>query len=126
MATLLFQPPVMTIDLEKQLSIRGVVTGPDGEALEGIGLWAWQGDSPNSGYGETGADGVFDIPVPNGSFTLDVYAVSGEWCFVGWYGPEGFTTVGEEATRAEVGGADVTGIEIRLPASPDELCMREG
>ena len=111
-----------TIDLKQQLRIRGVVTAPDGEPLEGIGLWAWQGEATNSGYGETGADGVFDIPVPSGSFTLDVYAVSGECSFVGWYdGAGSITTVREDATHIEVDGESVIDIVIRLPDHPDAL-----
>ena len=111
-----------TIDLKQQLGIRGVVTGPDGEPLEGIGLWAWQGEATNSGYGQTGADGVFDIRVPSGSFTLDVYAVSGECSFVGWYdGTGGLTTTSSLAARVVVDVASVGGINIRLPAPPGDL-----
>ena len=44
---------------------------------------------------------------------------------MGFFGPGGFTTQSEEATRVEVGDADVTGIEIKLPASPEELCNRQ-
>ena len=111
-----------TIDLKQQFRIRGVVTGPDGEPLEGIGLWAWQGEATNSGYGQTGADGVFDIRVPSGSFTLDVYAVSGECSFVGWYdGTGGLTTTSSLAARVVVDVASVGGINIRLPAPPGDL-----
>ena len=40
---------------------------------------------------------------------------------LGYYGAGGFTTLGDAATRVEVGDADATGIEIRLPDSPDQL-----
>ena len=40
---------------------------------------------------------------------------------VGYYGPGGFTTWREEAS-VEIGGNGAIGIEIRLPATPDELC----
>ena len=64
--------------------IQGVVVGPDGEPLEGIGLWAWQGTGGKNGYARTGLSGVFDIRVPDGSFTLDVYAAPDSDCsFVG-------------------------------------------
>ena len=111
-----------TIDIRKDFSIEGVMLGPDGEPLEGIGLWAWKGEVSNSGSGTTGADGTFHIRVPDGSFTLDVYADFDAGCtFVGRYGPDGFTTVRREATLIKVDGADVTDIVIRLPAPPDEL-----
>ena len=54
-------------------------------------LWkVWEyglgkGKQRKAGYDDTGADGAFDIRVPDGSFTLDVYAISGECSFVGWY-----------------------------------------
>ena len=89
-------------------------------AAEAWWLWAYAGQ-----------DGTFEIRLLDGwsgSAILSTYAceiVPG--CdLVGYYGPGGFTTLGEEATRVEVGDADVTGIEIKLPASPDELCNRQG
>ena len=111
-----------TIDIKRKLRIQGVVVGPDGEPLEGIGMWAWQGETYNSGYGETGADGVFDIRVPDGSFTLDVYAISGECSFLGWYDGSGsITTSRSLAVKIIVDGANIEGIEIRLPERPDQL-----
>lgn len=102
--------------------IRGVVVGPEGEPLEGIGLWAWQGSDANSGYARTGPGGVFDIRVPEGFFTLDIYAAPDSECsFVGWYGPGGFTTTREHAGQVEVTDTDVTGIEIVLPDEPAKL-----
>ena len=101
-------------------NIKGVVLGPNGEPLGKIGLWAWQGDDIN-GYGVTAPDGTFDIRVPDGKFSLDVYVDEGECSFVGWYGPGGFTTTRRHATRIEIDGADVTGIEIRLPDDRKEL-----
>ena len=101
--------------------IRGVITGPDGKPLEGIGIWAWQGQVANSGYSRTGADGVFVIRVPDGSFTLDIWA--GEGCsWVGWHdGTGGLATIRSEAAMVHVTGVDVTGIEIRLPDHPANL-----
>ena len=56
--------------------IRGVMVGPEGGKLQGIGLWAWQVTTKNhsGGQGETDQDGAFAIQVPDGLFTLDVYA----------------------------------------------------
>ena len=106
-------------------NIRGVVTGPDGEPLEGIGLWAWQGKRDNSGYGRTGEDGKFDIRVLKGSYTLDLY--TGEECgFVGWYnGVGGMTTIRGEASKVEVKAVSVEGVEIRLPDRPEDLPLIE-
>ena len=103
------------------VTIQGKVIGPNGRPLEGIGLWAWAGSVDNSGNAMTGEDGAFAIAVPDGSFTLDVYA-PGEGCtFIGWYGPGGFTTVREDATRIEVDGESVVDIVVRLPDHPDSL-----
>ena len=63
----------------------------------------------------------------SGSCILSIHADEVGACgLVGDYRPGGFTTLSEEATRVEVGAADVIGIEIRLPASPYELCNRQG
>ena len=102
--------------------IQGQVIGPDNQPLEGIFLWAWAGSVDNSGNATTREDGSFAIVVPDASFTLDVHA-AGEGCTpVGWYGPGGFTTVREDATRIEVDGESVLDIVVRLPDHPDVLC----
>ena len=112
----------------RQSMVSGAVLGPDGETVAGIwieltaeALWQW---------GVTGQDGTFKIRLLDGwsgSYLLSIYAdeVVPGCGLVGFYGPGGFTTLREEATRVEVGDADVTGIEIRLPASPDDLCNRQ-
>ena len=106
---------------DEVVAIQGKVVGPDNQPLEGIRLWAWQGSRANSALRRTKEDGTFAIPVPDGSFTLLVY-VPGEGCtFVGRYGPGGFTTVREDATRIEVDGESVLDIMIRLPEHPDAL-----
>ena len=109
----------------RQSMVSGAVLGPDGEPVAGIWIeltafWQW---------GVTGQDGTFEIRLLDGwsgSAILRIFSggiVPG--CeLVGFYGPGGFTTLSEEATRVEVGDADVTGIEIKLPASLDELCTR--
>ena len=106
---------------EEILTIQGKVVGPNEQPLQGIYLWAWAGSVDNSGNATTGEDGSFAIVVPDGLFSLDVYA-PGEGCtFVGWHGPGGFTTVRENATRIEVDGESVLDIVIRLPDHPDAL-----
>ncbi len=109
------------LNVEWPNRIQGIVTGPNREPLEGIGLWAWQGRKANSGFGRTGEDGTFDISVLSGSFTLVVYA--GEGCsFVGWYdGSGGITTDGSRAGRVIVDATSVGGIQIKLSARPDDL-----
>ncbi len=107
---------------EESFRIQGRVVGPDDQPLEGIGLWAWQGDANNSGVGSTRSDGSFVLVVPGGSFTLDVYADFVAGCtFVGWLGPDGFTTSHKEAVRVQVNGANVSGIVIKLPKQLDQL-----
>ena len=102
--------------------IQGRVVGPDDQPLEGIGLWAWQGQRENSESGRTGSIGAFVLWVPDGSFTLDIYADFDAGCtFVGWLDPGGFTVSREEAVRVEVNGADVKGIVIKLPKQLDQL-----
>ena len=103
--------------------VQGTVLGPDGEPLEGIGLWVWGGSTDNSKFGGSSSDGRFDLDHQNGTFTLRVYSLEdGVWRHIGWYGGEtGFTTDREQATVIEIDGDDVTGIEIRLPSDPADL-----
>ena len=96
--------------------IRGTVLGVDGTPLEGFGVWVWGGATDNSKLGVTSADGTFDIAHQDGTFVLRIYIWKVKaWHLVGWYGVGGFTANEEGAARIEVDGADVTGIEIRLP-----------
>ena len=109
--------------VEETFTISGLVSGPDGEPLEGIGIWAWQAQGETGESAETGADGTFLVRVPRGSFTLDVYADLGAGCtFVGWYDEAGglATERGRAATVAP-DDAGVEGIAIRLPGDPGRL-----
>ncbi len=103
--------------------VQGTVLGPGGEPATGIGVWVWGGSTDNSKLGGTSADGTFDIPHQNGTFVVRVYIWKDEvWHQVGWYGgPTGFTTDRAQAAEIEVGGSDVTGIEIRLPVDFTDL-----
>ena len=106
--------------------IQGVVVGPDATPLEGIGVWAWQGDAATSGYALAASDGTFFIAVSDGTFTLDVHLNTGDGCtLAGWHGPGGFTTDADSATRIQVDGANVEGITIKLPGQPDEVPYHE-
>ena len=110
----------------------GAVLGPDGEPVLGIGIGLFDSVSgfwPRE-WGDTGQDGTFEIRLLEGwpgSLILGIYADEVAWpCGqLGYYGPGGFTTQREAATRVEVGDADVTGIEIRLPASPEALLPQQ-
>ena len=102
--------------------ILGTLVGPGGAGVEGVGVWAWSGDADTSGFATTRGDGTFAIGVPDGTFTLDIYANTGEDCtFVGWYGPNGFTITRGSAALVVVDGGDVSGIEIILPQPREEL-----
>ena len=116
-----YKPSEVQYPSNEIVTIQGKVIGPNNQPLEGIFLWVWARRSDNSGNASTGEDGSFAIVVPDGSFTLDVYAAGGGCTFVGWYGPGGFTTVGEDATRIEVDGESVVDIVVRLPDLPDAL-----
>ena len=96
--------------------VQGTVLGPDGEPLEGIGVWVWGGSYDNSKLETSAPDGTFDIAHQNGTFTLRIYTWKDEvWHHLGYYGQGGFTPVEAQAAEIEVDGADVTGIQIRLP-----------
>ena len=107
--------------------VEGVVLGPDGEGLHGIGL-TLLGNSV--WIAEPNQAGSFGLHVFNGTYTIKLYAdvgsrrdVAGATAprHIGWYGEGGFTTDRDQATVIEVDGDDVTGIEIHLPANPADL-----
>ena len=102
---------------------RGIVLGPGGEPLGGVGLWLWDGVlGSSSTFGGSAADGTFDLFHPGGTFLIWVYAWEGEgWRHIGWYEHDGFTTTDHRATEIELDGADVTSIEIRLHRDPVEM-----
>ncbi len=100
--------------------VEGVVLGPDGEALRGIGLTLL---GTSVWIAEASAGGAFGLHVFNGMYTIRLSAVGDiPPRHVGWYGgASGFTTDRAEATAIEIADADVTGIEIHLPADPADL-----
>ena len=96
--------------------LQGTALGPGGEPLVGLGVGIWGGSPDTSKLGTTSADGTFDIPHQNGTFVLRIYTWKDEvWHLLGYYGESGFTPHEAQAASIEVAGADVTGIEIRLP-----------
>ena len=99
-------------------NIRGVVTGLGGQPLDNVGLSLKQEEEKT--WVETGPDGTFDVEVSSGTFTLEVYVLSGtQFDFVGWYdGSGGITTDRSQAFEVIVDDTDVEGIEIKLSAQP--------
>ena len=103
-------------------TVEGVVLGPDGEPIRRLLLWVGEESDPNRTWSVTGADGSFLARVPNGSYSINVYAVVSRECtLVGWYGPGGFTTNAAEIIPVEVKDQDIQGIEIKLPDDPENL-----
>ena len=104
--------------------VRGTVRDPGGVPVGGIRISVW-GDAVWN-WGETAADGTFDVGMPDGasdSAVVSVHAGKGSDCrWLGYHGQGGLIGLRENATRVAIGAADVTGIEIRLPGDPDALC----
>ena len=104
--------------------VEGVVLGPRGEALQGVGLTLL---SPGLVWTtETSRLGTFGLRALDSTYAIWLYErVPGTfwtWRHIGWYGGEsGFTTDESRATLIKVDGTDATGIEIRLPADPADL-----
>ena len=116
----------LTDDAGKAVAIRGTVKDPGGNAVEGIRVSAhadafW-------GWGQSEADGTFEIRLPvraTGSTVLNVHTGGVADCgWLGFHGTGGLTTLRERASAVTVavGERDPVDVEIRLPAEPDELC----
>ena len=103
--------------------VQGTARGPGGVPLEG--MISVQGDAEWS-WGETAADGTFDVGIPEGAPDSAVVSVHGgkasDCRWLGYYGEGGLIGLRENATRVAIGAADVTGIDISLPRHPDALC----
>ncbi len=106
-------------------SIQGTVTGPNGEPLEDVFVYAHDVQTENYGgmpiddYDYTETDGSFLIRVPDESYYL--FIGNSECNYVGAYDSTGFTRYTNEGTPVVVDGADVTGIAIILPGDPNQL-----
>ena len=97
--------------------VQGTTLGPDGASLQGIGVLVGREGALDGSFARTDPDGGFDLHVLDGALTIRIYIQRAGWHHVGWYSAEdGFTTDPAQATEIEVAGADVTGIEIHLPA----------
>ena len=117
-------PALDSFDAPNALSIQGLALGLDGDPVEGLRIsqvaetfWSW---------GETGRDGTFEIRLPEGSSGPSILSIhaggAGDCRWLGYYGPDGITTLRTQATRVEISDGNVTGIELRLPVGEDDLC----
>ncbi len=106
-----------TVDVQKDYRIQGKVVDANGRPLQGIVLWAWQGDMLTSGCEFTAANGTFNIKVPAGTFTLDIYLERGAGReFAGWFDGNTITNNRWQAATIKVTDRNVGGIVIRLPS----------
>ena len=136
-----FGDATLTSSCHSESSIRGVVVGPDGEPIEGIGVFVereipgyyhiggdWSGWS--DGFDVTSADGSFEIPQPDGPYILGIYVPLDHdfvHCgLVGYVTPQGLSRLRHTATQVEVEGADVIGIEIKAPEGVRDLPIIAG
>ena len=115
--------PVVPGELcQGQRTVSGTVLGPEGEPVE-VTVRAFDR------WSRTGDDGQFEIPLPEDSDgtgrSSPLYIHAPECGHFGFYGPNGFTTRPAEAAQIGVGGVDTTDIQVRLPATPGELCNRQ-
>ena len=102
------------------IKVSGTLLGPSGDPVEGVfvelnGDWEWS---------ETDRDGNFEIGVLEGRIGWSVISIVSPYCrTLGYYDEHrGFLTSPGDATLIELGDDDVTGIEIKLPKTVDELC----
>lgn len=108
--------------------IRGIVSGPSGEPLQGISVEAW-GEYGEDTFGPwhalpTKADGSFGIEVPEGMFRLRLsleFEGSGG-CFLGYFGSDGERGRLFQVAPVVVAGGDVEGLAIALSGVPSEVC----
>ena len=110
-------------------TITGTVLGPYASPVQEVWvglspdwLWPWQWEWQ---WAYTGADGSFEMRLPEGTSGPSVVVLTLSECdqWRGYYGPEGFATHYDLATQVWIGGVNVTGLLITLPASVDQLCQ---
>ena len=130
-----FGDATLTSSCHSASNIGGVVVGADDEPIEGIGVFMKRLFSEASyiahwtpepdGFDVTSVDGAFEIPVPDGSYILGIYVPRDdtrvECGAVGYITPQGLSKQHRDATRIEVEGSHVTGIEIKVPEEVRDL-----
>ena len=110
--------------------ISGVITGPDGELVLGgsVGVCAVNSDGSNCSNRWT--DGTFRMVVRDGPTSLRISREyrpgEGISAPIGWYAEGGMVRDEQDLTWILVDGADVAGIEIRLPAAPVDIPFLDG
>ena len=105
--------------------VRGSVSDSAGSPISGARVslageefWAWAA---------TGADGTFEIAVAEGSAGSTLVSVhAGEAAACRWLGYHdgsgGLTALQAHAQPFDLGGTDISGVDIALPDSPDAMC----
>ncbi len=102
--------------------IAGVVSGPEGSGVEGIRVRVGGEGVGEPWFVETPRDGTFELYLQGGTHKIEIHVnEGGSWRHVGWYGEGGFVTDFGRVTTIEVNRTDTSGIEIRLPADPEDL-----
>ncbi|MXX65531.1 MAG: carboxypeptidase regulatory-like domain-containing protein [Chloroflexi bacterium] len=99
--------------------IEGTLVGPDGQPAPGTIV---QAVDIRTLVGASTFPGEFVLRLVPGRYLMELYGVDPNCGWIGYYGPGGFTDSRNDATAVEVGETPISGIEIRLPASIDELC----
>lgn len=110
--------------------LQGTVRDGAGNPAPGVTVEAWGVTGPTFGPWTdpaTDAEGRFAIQVPDGRYNLQAYVESGgATCFLGVFGAGGVRAQPYEqlrhGSRIAVEGAGVAAIDIKLRATPDELC----
>ncbi len=103
-------------------TVQGRIVAPEGESLQGrtLHIGASRPGTNQTHYGVVDDSGRFEVYIPDGTYILALVCPS--FVTFGWYGGEsGFTRDEAEATEVVVAGGLVAGIEITLPALPEDL-----
>ena len=116
-------PPYAARDFAPHANVQGTVLGPGGEPLKDVRVRGdREGPDGRTWQAVTGPDGAFAYPAEPGAYIVSFTDLPPDDCHFGWYDGDGeLTSRGEEAVLVTVGDAGVPGIDIRLPAAPDEL-----
>ena len=116
-------PPYAARDFAPHANVQGTVLGPSGEPLKDVRVRGdREGPDGRTWQAVTGPDGAFAYPAEPGAYIVSFTDLPPDDCHFGWYDGDGeLTSRGEEAVLVTVGDAGVPGIDIRLPAAPDEL-----
>lgn len=100
--------------------VAGAVVGSDGQPVPNVLIQAFlEGRVEGRQTVRTNHDGGFSLPVPSGTYTLQLSCPRGGG---GWYGDEaGFTPTRHSATPVTVEDHDVTGLVIKLPIAAEAV-----